>query len=60
MRRCTTEFVQMIRGEQGEPMGFLFEEASKREIYAVKRASKEQVAELFEIERPSDTVAPKP
>ena len=49
MLKCTTEFVMMFWDEHGEPIG-LIHENGKREIYTVKRASKQDLTELFNAE----------
>lgn len=49
MRRCTEEFVMLFWDDKGNPIGFLHENG-KREIYAVKRASKPDLQTIFESE----------
>ena len=51
MKKATAELVIMF-WEDGEPQGILYENG-KREFYKIKRATKEDVSNLLEVDKKS-------
>lgn len=51
MMKVTSELV-LLFAEDGEPTGMLVDNG-KREFYSIKRATKEQVSQLLEVDKPT-------
>lgn len=50
MKKVTSEIVTLFWDDHGEPVGMLHENG-KREIYHIRRATKEQVSLLLEVDK---------